>query len=342
MTLKTSLILYFSFFFLLNNFYTNAQEELEVTEVSENLYAIINPQGGNIAFLVTRKGVLVVDAGSSPINGEKIISAIRTVTIKPLTHLILTHMHGDHIYGISGFPDDIKIISHVNLEKNNAELNHKDLTNYKENIFPAYLANLKLQLDSVSDKESEEYAILMESYNANVDYFENIKNIKFRKPDITFEDYYLLKMADQRIVLEYTGPGHTNDNIVVKFSNHNVIHTGDLVFNGSFPYLIVEHGVDVYNWIRTLDDLYKENIYTVIPGHGEIGRKVALKDQSDYFRKLSHQVEAFKNAGYDLEEIKERIDINDYDLKGNEDQFPINIEVIYTELVNKGRGWWEF
>jgi glyoxylase-like metal-dependent hydrolase (beta-lactamase superfamily II) len=331
-------LLAFSFSFYI----TKAQGDYNPVELSENLYVIVNPEGGNIAFLVTRKGVLVVDAGSSPINGEKIISAIRTVTIKPLTHLILTHMHGDHIYGISGFPEDIKILSHINLEKNNAELNDKNLTNYKENIFPVYLANLKLQLDSVSDKESEEYAALMESYNSNVDYFENIKNIKFRKPDITFEDYYLLKLADQRIMLEYTGPGHTNDNIVVKFSNHNVIHTGDLVFNGSFPYLIVEHGVDVYNWIRTLDDLYKENIYTVIPGHGEIGRKIALKDQSDYFRKLSHEIEALKNAGYTLGEIKEKIDLNDYDLKGNEDQFPVNIEVIYTELVNKGRGWWEF
>lgn len=339
---KFTLTFILLFIYLLCNLDSKAQEEPEIIEISDNLYVIVNPQGGNISFLVTPKGVLVVDAGSSPVNAKNIISAIRTVTTKPLTHLILTHMHGDHIYGISGFPENVKIIAHVNLEKNNTELNEKNLANYKENIFPAYLANLKLQLDSVSDKESEEYAALMESYNANVDYFENIKTIKFRKPDITFEDYYLLKLADQRIVLEYPGPCHTNDNIVVKFSNHNVIHTGDLVFNGSFPYLIVEHGVDVYNWIRTLDDLYKENIFTVIPGHGEVGRKVVLKDQSDYFRRLSHEIEALKNAGYNLEEIKEKINIKDYDLKGNEDQFPVNIEVIYTELVNKGRGWWEF
>jgi len=137
-------------------------------------------------------------------------------------------------------------------------------------------------------------------------------------------------------MLEFPGPGHTNDNIVVKFSNHNAIHTGDLVFNGSFPYLIVEHGVDVYNWVKTLDDLYEENITTVIPGHGEIGRKITLKDQSDYFKNLTYQIEALKNAGYNLDDIKNRIDINDFDLEGNENQFPVNIEVIYTELVSKG------
>lgn len=342
MSSKVAFYIFFLLSFLINEYSVVAQEELEVNEVSENLYAIINPHGGNIAFLVTRKGVVVVDAGSTPDNGKKIISAIKTVTNKPITHLILTHMHGDHIYGVSSFPKEVKIIAHVNLEKNNTELNEKKITNYKEKILPEYLLNLKAQLDSINDKESSKYEELMNTYNSNVDYFENIKNIQFRKPDITFEDYYLFKLADERIVLEYPGPTHTNDNILVKFSNHNVIHTGDLVFNGCFPYLIIEHGVDVYNWVKTLDDLYKENIITVTPGHGEIGRKIALKDQADYFRNLSHQIEALKNAGYNLEEIKQKINIHDFELKGNEDQFPVNIEVIYSELVSKGRDWWKF
>jgi cyclase len=143
-------------------------------------------------------------------------------------------------------------------------------------------------------------------------------------------------------MLEYTGPGHSSDNVVVKFSNHNVIHTGDLVFKGMVPYLIIDHGVDVHNWIKTLDDLFKENILTVIPGHGEIGGKIILKEQSDYFKSLSKKIEILKNSGLSLVEIKEKIDINDFDMKGNENQFPINIEVIYTQLVGKGAEWWEF
>ena len=319
-----------------------AQDKLEVVELDYNLYAIINPQGGNIAFLVTRKGVVVVDAGSTPQNGRDIVEAIRAITRKPIKYLIITHLHGDHVNGIAGFPQDIKIIAHKDLEKNNEIFNQENLANYMENVLPEHLASLKKQLDTISDTDSQEYGELMNTYNAHVDYLENIKQIEFRKPDIVFEDYYRFKLADERIMLEYPGPGHTSDNIVVKFSNHNVIHTGDLVFDGSFPYLIIEHGVDVYNWVRILDDLYKENINTVIPGHGEIGRKIALKDQSDYFKNLSHRIEALMNAGHDLNEIKERINISDFRLKGNEDQLPINIEVIYSELNNKGRDWWKF
>lgn len=342
MNYKIPFYFLFSLTLFLNSFFSKAQEKLEVTEVSEDLYSIINPQGGNIAFLVTRKGVVVVDAGSTPEYGKRIISTIKSITTKPVTHLILTHMHGDHINGIAGFPEDVKIIAHVDLEKNNIEVNEPNLSNYKENILPDYLSNLKIQLDSISNKESPEYKTLLESYNANIDYFENIKQIKFRKPDITFEDYYLLKMADQRIVLEYPGPGHTNDNILVKFSNHNVIHTGDLVFNKLFPYTITEHGVDIYNWVKILDDLYKENILTVIPGHGEIGRKTAIKDQSLYFKYLAQKIENLKNKGLNLEQIIESCDINDFKLEGNETQFPENIRVIYNQLINKNQNWWQF
>ncbi len=331
-----------AFFVTLFSLQITAQEVFETIEVSYNLYAIENPKGGNIAFLVTRKGVVVVDAGSTPFNAEKIVKTIRTITSKPIKYLILTHAHGDHTNGIAGFPKDIKIIAHTNMAVNYQEFNQANITHYKNKVLPEHLANLKIKLDSIEIKESDEYKELIDNYNTSVDYYEDIKQIEFRKPDITFEDFYLLKLAGERVVLEYVGPGHTSNNIVVKFSNHNVIHTGDLVFNGSFPYLITEHGVDVYNWIRILDDLYKENIYTVIPGHGEVGRKIVLKYQSDYFKDLSHKIENLMDTGLDLEEIKNKIKPADFRLAGNEDQLPANIEVIYSELSSKGREWWEF
>jgi glyoxylase-like metal-dependent hydrolase (beta-lactamase superfamily II) len=327
---------------LLISILSNAQEKSEYIEVSDNLYLITNITGGNVSFLVTRKGIVVVDAGSTPSNGKKIISIIKSVSNKPIKYLILSHFHGDHINGIIGFPNNVIIIAHKDLAKNNTSYNKENIDNYISTILPSYLVNLKLQMGEIKDKKSEEYLALKKDFDSNEEYLEDIKNIEFRNPDITFEDYYRFKIADERIMLEYTGPGHTNDNIIVKFSNHNVIHTGDLVFNKTFPYLIVDHGVDMYNWIKTLDDLYKENIYTVIPGHGEIGDKIILKEQADYFKALSKKIEDLKNSGFSLDEIKEKIDINDFGLIGNENQFPINIEVIYTQLVIKGAEWWNF
>jgi|GEM_PF-2783780 len=334
------LILLFTFQFLLSNVF--GQEEMKLIDFETNLYGIENPNGGNIAFLVTRKGVIVVDAGSTPNDGRKIVSIVKSVTKRSIKYVVLTHLHGDHINGISGFPKDVKIIAHADLEKNNSEFNQKNLINYTKNILPNHLENLRIQLDSIKDKESEEYQALINEYNSNVDYFEDIKNIKFRKPDITFTDFYRLKLGDERIILEYPGPGHTFDNIIVKFSYHNVIHIGDLVFNKMFPYTIEEHGVDIYNWVKILDDLYKENIYTVIPGHGEIGEKIILKEQSDYFKSLAKKIERLKNKGMNLEQIIEECNVNDYGLNGHESQFPVNIKIIYDQLINTKIEWWNF
>lgn len=339
MIFKNILIVFYLF---LTTFLSIAQEEILPTEVSYNLYAITGLDGGNVAFLVTRKGIVVVNAGSTPSEGQKVVSVIKSISNRPIKYLILTDFHGDNINGISAFPSDITIIAHKNLLRNNSRFNEKYLKYYVNEIIPEHLVNLKLQMGAIKNKESEEYITLKNDYETNQKYYEDIKNIRFRNPDITFEDYYRFKIDDERIMLEYPGPGHTTDNILVKFSNHNVIHTGDLVFSGCFPYLLTEHGTDVYNWIKILNDLYKENIKIVIPGHGEIDNKIAIKNQADYFITLSRKVEYLKNVGLDLDDIKGRIFIDQFELEGNEDQFPVNIEVIYSELTIKGTDWWEF
>ncbi len=338
------LLFTFSTLFLLNILFIQikAQENPDYIEISENLYVISNTNGGNVAFLVTKKGIVVVDAGGTPENGERIVSIIKSVSDKPIKYLILTHFHGDHINGISGFPDNVKIIAHEDLAENYMQFSRDKLNNYISNVLPGYLVNLKLQMGSMKNKESEEYLELKKDYEINQDYYDDVQNIKFREPDITFDDFYRFRISDERIMLEYTGPGHTNDNILVKFSNHNVIHIGDLVFNKSFPYTIEEHGVDIYNWVKTLDDLKKENIFTVIPGHGEVGPKIILQEQSEYFKSLAQKVERLKKQGLNLDQIIAKCDIKDYDLIGNEEQFPENIKVIYNQLTTSKVEWWEF
>ena len=57
----------------------------------------------NAGFIVTGQGVVVVDAWGSPQLAERLISEIRKVTAQPITHLIVTHYHADHIYGLQAF-----------------------------------------------------------------------------------------------------------------------------------------------------------------------------------------------------------------------------------------------
>src|SRR3954454_19524583 len=73
------------------------------------------PQEGNSVFVVTDQGVVVFDAGGSPLMGESIVAKVRSVTDKPVTHVIISHWHGDHMRGLqaiqSAFPR-VAIIAH--------------------------------------------------------------------------------------------------------------------------------------------------------------------------------------------------------------------------------------
>ena len=57
----------------------------------------------NAGFIVTTKGVVVIDALGSPALAERLLADIRTITPQPVTHVILTHYHADHVYGLQVF-----------------------------------------------------------------------------------------------------------------------------------------------------------------------------------------------------------------------------------------------
>lgn len=80
-----------------------------VEEIADGLYWVTEGTY-NLMFLVTDEGVVVVDA--PPSIGERIIAAVQEVTDQPITHVVYSHSHGDHI-GAAGriFPDDVTIIA---------------------------------------------------------------------------------------------------------------------------------------------------------------------------------------------------------------------------------------
>jgi len=89
---------------------------LEVDKVKDNLF-VLKGGGGNTAVFVTADGVTVVDA-KLPGWGQPILDKIKELTPKPVTRLINTHTHGDHVSGNVEFPATIDIIVQDNTKTN--------------------------------------------------------------------------------------------------------------------------------------------------------------------------------------------------------------------------------
>src|SRR5688572_12732168 len=81
-------------------------------KVAENLY-MIPGQGGNSGVFIHAKGVVLVDT-KNPNNGQAILDQVKTVTDKPITHIINTHTHGDHNGSNIFFPATVEIVTHEN------------------------------------------------------------------------------------------------------------------------------------------------------------------------------------------------------------------------------------
>jgi cyclase len=93
-----------------------SQGTAEIAKVKENLY-VITGGGGNTAAFVTDKGVVVVDTKLAGW-GERILEKIRSVTDKPVTMIINTHTHGDHVGSNEAFPPTVEIVAHENTKTN--------------------------------------------------------------------------------------------------------------------------------------------------------------------------------------------------------------------------------
>jgi len=94
----------------------NAPKVIEVDKIKDNLY-VLKGGGGNTAVFVQASGVTVVDA-KNPGWGQPILDKIKTLTDKPITMLINTHTHGDHVSGNVEFPATIDFVAQENTKTN--------------------------------------------------------------------------------------------------------------------------------------------------------------------------------------------------------------------------------
>ncbi len=90
----------------------NQPAALEIQKVKDNLY-MITGGGGNTAAFITEKGVVVVDT-KLPNNGPGILDKIKSVTSKPVTMVINTHTHGDHVGSNSAFTGMVEFVAQEN------------------------------------------------------------------------------------------------------------------------------------------------------------------------------------------------------------------------------------
>jgi glyoxylase-like metal-dependent hydrolase (beta-lactamase superfamily II) len=218
----------------------------------------------NAGFVETPNGVVVIDALGSPELARRLVARIRAITPKPITHVLLTHYHADHIYGLQVFRQlGAKIIAH---EGGKEYLNSET-------------ARLRLQ---ASRSELAPW-IDADTHMVAADEWVSGKTV--------------LDIDGVRFELHPMGPAHTPEDLAIFLPDRGVAFVGDIVFRNRIPYV---GQADSAHWIASLRTLLQLPIKVMVPGHGPLSTQpredMALtRDYLVYLR------ESMRKAARDLE-----------------------------------------
>ena len=127
-------------------------------------------------------------------------------------------------------------------------------------------------------------------------------------PSISYQHTMNLHKNGEHIQLRHYGVGHTDGDSVVFFHQANVVHMGDLFFNGFFPFVDVDNAGNVLAVAATIEKvlpLLKDDT-VIIPGHGPLANKADLIAFRDMLLGTSEEVHQMKDSGLTLEEIQKK------------------------------------
>jgi len=129
----------------------NKEVTIEVNKLSDHVYMLVG-QGGNIGVSIGEDGVFMIDDQFAPLS-EKIISAIKKLSDKPIKFLVNTHWHGDHTGGNVNFQKEGAIIlAHDNVRKRLKETPKRDGTMNAKEAFPVVTFNDKMSIHINGEK----------------------------------------------------------------------------------------------------------------------------------------------------------------------------------------------
>ena len=272
---------------------------VEVEKLTDNL-VLLRGGGGTTAVLLRGDGVTIVDT-KNPKFGAPIMAAVKELSGRPITTIINTHCHGDHVSGNVEFPA-IEVIAQENTAAN--------MKNWKPVAgFPV--------------PEKPQPSIFEANGNRNL-------------PTRTFGDRLTLGKGPDQIELYYFGRGHTNGDAWILFPAQRVVHAGDIfAWNNQIPILDSNNGASGVSYPDTLMKAHaalSKSADRIITGHSTVMTFNDLRAFADFNRSFLDAARAAKKKGQSVDEFVKNwtppAGIN----PPTGARLPTNAQAIYNEL----------
>jgi glyoxylase-like metal-dependent hydrolase (beta-lactamase superfamily II) len=247
-----------------------AEKTITFAEIGEGLYAFTAEGDPNTGIIIGDDGVLIVDAQATPAMAEAVIARVRSVTDKPITHVLLSHYHAVRVLGASAYKDAKTIIA-------------SDATRA--------LIVERGQFDM--DSEIGRFPRLFRGK-------ETIPGLTW--PSVTFKGEMSIWLGRREVRIKHLGRGHTAGDTVAFVPDANVMFSGDLVEYKSACYCGDAH---LQDWPETLKSVAAHDPVALVPGRGDalVGKAkvaAAIAGTKDFLETLYGTTRKAVEAGKDL------------------------------------------
>ncbi len=217
----------------------------------------------NAGFVIGDDAVCMIDPGGSLSDGAALRQAVRERTARPVTHVVLTHVHPDHVFGAGAFADDHPVFAgHAGLPALLAERG----TFYRE------------KLDAALGPGAAGPVVA---------------------PTLLVAETSTIDLGGRVLTLAAQPPAHTAADLTVFDARTATLVTGDLLFVRRVPSL----DGDLLGWLRVLASLREIPARRVVPGHGPVASDwAAADDLQRYLETLLRETRAAVAAGTPMQD----------------------------------------
>lgn len=195
----------------------------------------------------------------------KITAAIKKITEKPVEFVVNTHWHGDHTGGNEAMGQAGAII-----------VAH-------DNVRKRLASGGEIQAFKMQIPPAPKAAL----------------------PVITFDDEISFHWNGDRLEVFHPEPAHTDGDAAIYFSERNVLHAGDIFFNGFYPFIDPSSGGSARGMIAAVDELLAivNEETKIIPGHGPLGTRSDLVAYKAMLETAVDAIATLKDKGMSMEEV---------------------------------------
>lgn len=242
-----------------------ASVEISAKPIRGGIY-MLTGSGGNMAVSAGEDGVFLVDDQFAPLT-EKITRAIREIRDEPVRFVVNTHWHGDHTGGNENLGEaGAVIIAHGNVRR-------------------------RLHANQI-----KEMRMLRGPHDSRAP--EGL-------PVITFTDAVTFHINGESVRVFHVPPAHTDGDSVVHFQGADVLHAGDLFFNGTYPFIDIDSGGSVEGMIDAQEQILSlcGDDSVIIPGHGPISNAAELRRARQMLITVRNRVQNAIDKAMTLEEL---------------------------------------